>query len=189
MGSVRDWIHGVRAAAPPRETREALEAEPLYEAERLRIIYQLITNPASEGGAGITPKEGEWENVESIFALHDHAYNKDWIKKWASSYTLTAEDLDEIRNRLGEKASSQTWLFHIRLLTGTDCLLLCLHTVLLHLPRLPCGFRSYHLGLFWPLLLHLWNCERSLVYHLHRMVETSRSRPGCSLGRARRLPH
>ncbi|KAF2733124.1 DUF590-domain-containing protein [Polyplosphaeria fusca] len=100
---VRDWIHGVRVAAPPKETREALEAEPLYEAERLRIIYQLITNPASEGGAGITPKEGEWESVESIFALHDHAYNKDWIKKWGSQYFLQAEDLDDIRNRLGEK--------------------------------------------------------------------------------------
>jgi hypothetical protein len=100
---VRDWLHGVRAAAPPKETREALEAEPLYEAERLRIIYQLITNPTYEGGAGITPKEGEWEGVESIFALHDHAYNKDWIKKWTSSYFLKTEDLDDIRNRLGEK--------------------------------------------------------------------------------------
>jgi anoctamin-10 len=96
-------MHGVRAAAPSKDTRESLEAEPLYEAERLRIIYQLITNPESEGGAGITPKEGEWENVESVFALHDHAYNKDWIKKWTSSYFLTTEDLDDIRNRLGEK--------------------------------------------------------------------------------------
>jgi anoctamin-10 len=100
---VRDWIHGVRASAPPKETREALESEPLYEAERLRIIYQLITNPTDEGGAGITPKDGEWEGVESIFALHDHAYNKDWIKKWTSSYFLKTEDLDDIRNRLGEK--------------------------------------------------------------------------------------
>jgi anoctamin-10 len=102
---VRDWIHGVRTAAPSQVTRESLEAEPLYEAERLRIIYQLITNPASEGGAGITPKEGEWVNVESIFALHDHAYNKDWIKKWSSQYILKTEDLDDIRNRLGEKVS------------------------------------------------------------------------------------
>ncbi|KAH9877642.1 hypothetical protein IAQ61_003010 [Plenodomus lingam] len=100
---VRDWIHGVRTAAPTQVTRDSLEAEPLYEAERLRIIYQLITNPVSEGGAGITPKDGEWENVDSIFALHDHAYNKDWIKKWSSQYLLQTEDLDDIRNRLGEK--------------------------------------------------------------------------------------
>ncbi|KAF2019552.1 DUF590-domain-containing protein [Aaosphaeria arxii CBS 175.79] len=100
---VRDWIHGVRAAAPPKETREALESEPLYEAERLRIIYQLITNPVSEGGAGITPKEGEWKEVEALFALHDHAYNKDWLKKWTGQWFLKPEDIDDIRNRLGEK--------------------------------------------------------------------------------------
>ena len=100
---VRDWIHGVRAAAPPKETRKSLEAEPLYEAERLRIIYQLITNPESEGGAGITPDEGEWKEVESVFALHDHAYNKGWLVKWSKNVILKPEDLDEIRNRLGEK--------------------------------------------------------------------------------------
>ncbi|KAF2457746.1 calcium-activated chloride channel-domain-containing protein [Lineolata rhizophorae] len=100
---VKDWIHGVRAAAPKKETKEALESDPLNEAERLRIIYQLITNSPTEGGAGITPKEGEWKNVESIFALHDHAYNKEWIKKWSTAYFLKAEDLDAIRDRLGEK--------------------------------------------------------------------------------------
>lgn len=100
---VRDWLHGVRSAAPEKEVRGSLEREPLTEAERLRIIYQLITNPVAEGGAGITPKKNEWENVESIFALHDHVYNKQWIKKWSTQYLLTAEDLDDIRNRLGEK--------------------------------------------------------------------------------------
>ncbi|KAL1303378.1 hypothetical protein AAFC00_006773 [Neodothiora populina] len=100
---VRDWIHGIRAAAPQQETRQSLEAEPLHEAERLRVIYQLITNPEEEGGAGITPKKGKWKNVESIFALHDHAYNKEWIKRWSTKYLLSPQDLDEIRDRLGEK--------------------------------------------------------------------------------------
>ncbi|KAL0265256.1 hypothetical protein SLS55_001221 [Diplodia seriata] len=102
---VRDWIHGIRSSEPPRETRHALEAEPLSEAERLRIIYQLITNPESEGGAGITPKEGDWKQIESVFALHDHSYNHAWIKKWSTQYLLKPEDLDEIRNRLGEKVA------------------------------------------------------------------------------------
>lgn len=100
---VKDWIHGARSAEPSRETQKTLEQDPMSEAERLRIIYQLITNPESEGGAGITPKKGEWENVESVFALHDHVYNKEWIKKWSTQWLLTAEDLDDIRNRMGEK--------------------------------------------------------------------------------------
>jgi len=102
---VKDWIHGVRTEAPEKETQTALEAEPLYEAERLRIIYQLITNSKEEGGAGITPKNGEWENVESIFALHDYKFNKEWIKTLSKAYSLNAAHLDEIRNRFGEKVN------------------------------------------------------------------------------------
>lgn len=41
--------------------------------------------------------------MESIFALHDHAYNKEWIKKWSTQYLLKPEDLDDIRDRFGEK--------------------------------------------------------------------------------------
>ena len=65
----------------------------------------MITSPAEEGGAGITPKHGQWKEVESIFPLHDHAYNKNWIKRWATMTFLKTEDLDDIRNRFGEKVA------------------------------------------------------------------------------------
>lgn len=100
---IRDWIYGVRASEPSKDTKAALEEDSLTEAERLRIIYGLITHPQNEGGAGITPGKRKWTNVESIFALHDAAYNKEWIKKWSTQYLLKPEDLDEIRNRFGEK--------------------------------------------------------------------------------------
>ena len=93
----------MRAAPPKKETKEALEHDPLYEAERLRIIYQLITNPEKEGGAGITPKSGEWSGVESVFPLHDREGNKQLIKKLSSNLFLKIEDLDEIRDKFGEK--------------------------------------------------------------------------------------
>lgn len=75
----------------------------MYEAERLRIIYQLITNTEAEGGAGITPKEGKWKDVESIFALHNHAANHEWLREWSTKWFLSPQDLDELRNRMGEK--------------------------------------------------------------------------------------
>jgi anoctamin-10 len=103
---MKDWLYGVRTAAPDKEIHLTLDGEPMCDAERLRIVYQLITNPVEEGGAGITPKEGEWENVESIFSLHDHEYNRGWMKRWATTYTLKIEDLDEIRDRFGEKVGS-----------------------------------------------------------------------------------
>nr|POF13094.1 uncharacterized protein CFP56_10242 [Quercus suber] len=101
----RDFVHGVRSHEPSKETGAAIQKDPLTQGERLRVIYQLITGPESEGGAGITPKKGEWENVENIFALHDHVYNKEWIKKWSTQWLLGPQDLDEIRDRLGEKVA------------------------------------------------------------------------------------
>ena len=100
---VKDWLHGVRQAAPEKETQNSLSSEPLTDAERLRIVYSLITSPTYEGGANIIPKQGDWQNVESIFALHDHAYNKEWIKTWSKSWFLDIADLTSIRDKFGEK--------------------------------------------------------------------------------------
>ncbi|MCJ1306640.1 hypothetical protein MMC25_000283 [Agyrium rufum] len=100
---VKDWLNGVRAAQPDREVSKALSTNPLTDAERFRLVHHLITSAKSEGGAGITPKTGEWKNVESVFPLHDHTFNKQWISKWSRQTFLTTEDLDEIRDRLGEK--------------------------------------------------------------------------------------
>ncbi|KAL8694644.1 MAG: hypothetical protein Q9218_000739 [Villophora microphyllina] len=100
---VKDWLHGVRAAEPARDTQKTLAGESLTEAERFRIIHHLIVSPRDEGGAGIISKEGQWKNVESIFPLHDHTFNKEWIKQWSTMTLLKPEDLDQIRDRFGEK--------------------------------------------------------------------------------------
>ncbi|KAF3927605.1 Anoctamin-10 [Arthrobotrys entomopaga] len=100
---VRDWLHGIRPAAPEKETQQSIEKEPLTDGERLRLVYSLITLPNSEGGAGITPKQGEWNLVQSIFALHDHDFNKKWLKDWSTKWLIGPQDLKIIRDRFGEK--------------------------------------------------------------------------------------
>ncbi|CZT46611.1 related to IST2 protein [Rhynchosporium secalis] len=100
---VQDWLYGVRTAAPEKELQKAIDDEPITEAERLRITYLLITKSKNDGGAGITPKDGEWKGVESIFALHDHAFNKAWIKDITSKYFLSAEDLVAVKDKFGER--------------------------------------------------------------------------------------
>ena len=65
----------------------------------------MITAAKEEGGAGVTPKHGEWKNVESLYPLHDPTFNKEWIKKWSTTSFLKTKDLDEIRDRLGEKVT------------------------------------------------------------------------------------
>jgi len=87
----------------PREgDAEALIDEPSPKQNELRLAYLLITKPRTKR-RGITPKTGEWKGVESIFALHDHTFNKEWIKELTSKYLLNSKDLVEIRDRLGRR--------------------------------------------------------------------------------------
>ncbi|KAJ5085004.1 hypothetical protein N7532_009775 [Penicillium argentinense] len=98
FGSVRDWLYGIRNAEP----EPASAIEPQTEAERLRVIYHMITLPAQEGGAGITPNHGEWEKITAVFPLHDEETNKKWIREWSKKTFLSDDDLDQIRNKFGE---------------------------------------------------------------------------------------
>jgi anoctamin-10 len=100
-----DWLHGVRTVGPDKDLSASLKNEPVTEAERLRLVYLLITKPKNEGGAGITPKSGQWKYVDSVFPLHNHAFNKNWLKKWSTKYFLDDKDLDDIRDRFGENVA------------------------------------------------------------------------------------
>ncbi|KAJ8106337.1 hypothetical protein ONZ43_g7099 [Nemania bipapillata] len=102
---VQDWLYSVRTSAPEKDVVRAFENEPVTEAERLRLVYLLITKPRNEGGAGITPKVGLWKQVNSIFPLHDQAFNSSWIKAWSKKYFLDEEDLDHMRNKFGESVA------------------------------------------------------------------------------------
>lgn len=41
--------------------------------------------------------------MDSIFPLHNHAFNRQWIKQWSSKSALKEEDISEIRDKFGEK--------------------------------------------------------------------------------------
>jgi len=123
---VQDWLFGVRPSAPapsepsssstaPATTtsgaasanmdRYFAEEEPVTEAERLRLAYELITRPRNEGGAGVTPKRGQWRFVGSVFPLHDRAFNRAWISEWSRKYYLDEGDIGLIRDRFGERVA------------------------------------------------------------------------------------
>ena len=102
---LQDWLYGVRPTAPAKKLEQHLDEEPVSEAERLRLAYQLITKPRNEGGAGVAPGRGQWKHVRAVFPLHDHAFNRAWIKSWGTKYVLDDKDLDDIRDRFGEKVA------------------------------------------------------------------------------------
>lgn len=110
---IKDWLHGVRQIQPVKEAADTLTSEPLTDAERHRQIYQMITLPKEDGGAGIIAKHGEWKNVEAIFPLHDHVKNKNMLSEFSMKTILTPQDLDRIRDTFGEK---------VRFCTSVDCI-------------------------------------------------------------------
>ena len=186
---VKDWLYGVRAAQPDKETQTSLTSQPLTQAERFRIVHHMITSPREEGGAGLTPKQGEWKNVESIFPLHDLAFNKEWMRKWASSTFITAEDLDELRDRLGEKVgntrSSWGWL----LTNISDRFLLRVHAIIFCFSHISSGFWVRLMGPTELIFTYLRYCQQPLVPDVHRVLEATGTRPWCTLGCERCICH
>jgi len=100
---ISDWFAGVRVKEIQNDNDEVENDEPIPDSERLRLIYEIITNPVRERGAGINPGLGEFELVESILLLQDGEYNEDWIKTWSTKWIIEKEDLFRLRDRFGEK--------------------------------------------------------------------------------------
>ncbi|KAJ3179606.1 hypothetical protein HDU87_002812 [Geranomyces variabilis] len=111
---VLDWLNdsGISELEPP-VTLSGPDLPPLTPAERMRLVYELLTTPTYEGGAGITMDEevvgvtdavgGKF--VEAIFAPHDKEFANKWVKNWAKKWLLDDQDLDAIRDYSGEKVA------------------------------------------------------------------------------------
>ncbi|PWW72989.1 DUF590-domain-containing protein [Tuber magnatum] len=147
---VKDWLFGVRPAAPDKETQRSLDKEPLTEAERLRIVHKLITLPVGEGGVGITPKQGPWALVESIFPLHDHDFNKVWLKDWSTTWMVSIEELEKLKDRFGERIA-----FYFVFLQSYLSFLVIAATI---------GVGSYFFLSQYSLVFAIFNCLWSVIF-------------------------
>jgi hypothetical protein len=89
-----------------------------FEAEDILALYHVILWPKELGGAGITPGVGEWENVKSMFPLHNEPENQSILRHLSKRIILTVDDFDKIRNLHGSKiafyfAFIQTYLMFL----------------------------------------------------------------------------
>lgn len=130
------------------------------------MIYHMLTSAREEGGAEITPKQGQWKNVESIFPLQDLKFNNKWIREWSAKTFLQAGDLDEIRDRLGEKVLCPSLLLRLSANGLQDCVLFRLHTIVLRLLNISRCLWVFFVDPSWPLLSYLRHSERFVVYRL-----------------------
>ncbi|KTW29972.1 uncharacterized protein T551_01916 [Pneumocystis jirovecii RU7] len=94
----RDWLYGVKSGLPDLYIDKKISS-----SERLKFIHDIITFPASEGGAGIYPDLNEWKMVKYIFPPHDRIFNRNYIYKIFKKGFISESDLDDIRNHFGEK--------------------------------------------------------------------------------------
>lgn len=100
---IKDWLIDANSAPTTSSIHMNFQEYPITEAERLRLVYTLITSPINEGGVGLTPNSNEWKNVVDLFPLHDNTFNKKLLRKIASNYFLDAESLDDLKDHFGEK--------------------------------------------------------------------------------------
>ncbi|KAG0237513.1 hypothetical protein BGW42_000723 [Actinomortierella wolfii] len=106
--NIQDWLVGVKVAdtteaealLQPAQTPDH-SLDTLSEADRLRVVYQLLTNMPKEGGAGLYP--GQDEYIDSILPIHDKQFNKTWIKSWSTKWIVDQKDLSKVRDHFGEK--------------------------------------------------------------------------------------
>jgi hypothetical protein len=165
-------LNAVRQAQPDKDTQKCLTTEPLTEAERYRMVHHMITCPREEGGADIIPKYGDWKNVESVFPLHNHKKNQQWLNEFTRKTFLNPQDLDHIRDSVGEKVGNQA-IWTTKGLTCIDRILLCLPNILFHVHDVSSGFRIFVLDLVATILRNLCHCEWTLVRSVRRVVEAS----------------
>ncbi|KAK3295254.1 calcium-activated chloride channel-domain-containing protein [Chaetomium fimeti] len=98
---LKDWLYGIVQTHPGGAKNAVVDGA--FEAEDILSVYHLVNWPKSNGGAGITPGWGQWENIDSIFPLHDEPTNVSLLKHLSSRFFLTNSDLDQIRNLFGTK--------------------------------------------------------------------------------------
>ncbi|EMD39002.1 hypothetical protein CERSUDRAFT_81791 [Gelatoporia subvermispora B] len=78
-----------------------LDEVPLAPADHLRLIYSYMTSTTSDGGLGVAPGSPEWNRVESVMVLHDHAFNETWIRSW-TTHSVNSAQFTKLRDQFGE---------------------------------------------------------------------------------------
>ena len=99
---MKDYLYGITSTAPdPVKNYVAGD----FEAEDVLSMYHLVNWTKENGGAGITPGSGQWQNVKSIFPVHNEEVNTTLMKHLGRRFFLTTEDLDRIRDLFGSKVA------------------------------------------------------------------------------------
>ena len=99
---VNDWLFGVRNENP---ADDKISSEGFSSAERLRLVYDIITSPSNNSGLGIKPGQGDWKFVQSVFALHDAEWNREWLRRFSTPWLIEDKEIRLIRQQFGDRVA------------------------------------------------------------------------------------
>ncbi|KAM0306265.1 hypothetical protein HYE67_002278 [Fusarium culmorum] len=100
---VKDWLYGIVPNHPGGDKDTVVDGA--FEAEDILSVYHIVNWSKENGGAGITPEIGQWENVKAIFPLHNPKVNQSLLSYLSRRFFLTQDDIDSIRNLHGSKVA------------------------------------------------------------------------------------
>ncbi|KAF7301208.1 hypothetical protein MIND_00685500 [Mycena indigotica] len=87
------------------------ETPTLAPADRLRLVHAFVSSTPADGGLGISPDSPSWDRVESILALHDKEFNKQWIHAWTHSGILSVRQ-ERVREHFGDSIALYFFFLH-----------------------------------------------------------------------------
>ncbi|GAA5975577.1 hypothetical protein JCM11641_003539 [Rhodosporidiobolus odoratus] len=116
-----DWLHGLASFKPsPREPSD-FASQPVEEAERLRVVYNILTSPRTQSAVSIrssastgnvcglpvasqlppTPANRvEFPHLIDIFPPHNPTYNKLWLCRWSQLPSQASTAIASSKNPL-----------------------------------------------------------------------------------------
>ncbi|KAH7311348.1 calcium-activated chloride channel-domain-containing protein [Stachybotrys elegans] len=101
---VKDYFHSITQEHPDAAFSDC-GVDGDFEAEDLLSMYHLVNWSKANGGAAITPGYGKWENVKSIFPIHNESANAALLGHMSTRLFLGSRDLDRIRDLFGVKVA------------------------------------------------------------------------------------
>jgi anoctamin-10 len=103
---VKDWLYGITKTQPQVDKKSKTQVfQDAFEAESILSVYHLLHWSKENGGAGITPESGKWENVKAVFPIHNEQANRKLLKHLSKRLLLDKGDLDQIRDLFGSQVS------------------------------------------------------------------------------------
>ncbi|KAJ7483438.1 calcium-activated chloride channel-domain-containing protein [Mycena latifolia] len=102
-----DFLSGLPNTPLKREE----ESQPLSPADRIRLVHAFITSTPADGGLGISPDSPQWDLVESVMALHDRAFNENWIHAWTTSRFVSVKQ-ERLREQFGDSVAMYFSFLH-----------------------------------------------------------------------------